>query len=220
MNFDVTCSMDFRKFPFDNQTCDIIMHSFAYTTDDYTLRWVRKADNSVTSYINEEIDLAQWRFEVSFDDEYDMNEIGNEVKPGLKATVTFQRQPFFHILMFYLPAFLFSAVAYLTSFIPPVYGIGLRSGVNIVVLLSIFALNNSVKGSMPLVSYATFIDIWMFACFLVVFFALFEHSLLFIFILMKRVAAAKTIEVISRFFIPVAFLLFIVVYIVLFFFLP
>merc|ERR1719158_230025 len=56
MNFDVTCSMDFRKFPFDTQTCDIILHSFAYTTDDYTLRWVRKADNSVTSYINEEID--------------------------------------------------------------------------------------------------------------------------------------------------------------------
>ena len=219
MNFDVTCNMDFRKFPFDNQTCDIIFHSFAYTTDDYTLRWMKKADGSVNSYTNHDIHLAQWSFDYSFDDEYDMAEIGDEVKPGLIATLTFQRLPFYHILMFYLPALLFSILAYLTSFIPPVYGIGLRSGVNIVILLSIFALNNGVKSSMPLVSYATFIDIWMFACFLVVFFALFEHSLLFIFISMRRVAAAKTIEVFSRFFIPIAFLLFVVVYIVLYFFL-
>ena len=73
---------------------------------------------------------------------------------------------------FAVPAFFFAIVAYLTSFIPPVFGIGLRSNVNIVVLLSVFALNNGVKSSMPLVSYATYIDIWMFACFIAVFFAL------------------------------------------------
>ena len=218
MNFDVTCNMDFKRFPFDNQTCDIILHSFAYTTDDYTLRWMKKDDGSVTSYINENINLAQWRFNYTFDDAYDMEEIGDEVKPGLIARLIFERLPFYHILMFYLPALLFSIVAYLTSFIPPVYGIGLRSGVNIVVLLSIFALNNGVKSSMPLVSYATYIDVWMFACFLVVFFALFEHSLIFILISMRRVRAAKTIEVISRFFIPIAFFLFVVVYIVLYYF--
>ena len=218
MNFDVTCNMDFRRFPFDNQTCDIIFHSFAYTTDDYTLRWMKKDDGSVTSYINEDINLAHWRFNYTFDDAYDMEEIGDEVKPGLIARLTFERLPFYHILMFYLPALLFSIVAYLTSFIPPVYGIGLRSGVNIVVLLSIFALNNGVKSSMPLVSYATYIDVWMFACFLVVFTALFEHSLIFILISMRRVGGAKTIEVISRFFIPIAFFIFVIVYIVLYYF--
>ena len=86
-------------------------------------------------------------------------------------------------------------------------------------LHTIFAWNNGVKSSMPLVSYATYIDVWMFACFLVVFFALFEHSLMFILISMRWVRAAKTIEVISRFFIPIAFFLFVVVYIVLYFFL-
>ena len=143
MNFDVACDMDFRLFPFDNQTCDIIMHSFAYTTDDYTLRWTRNDDGEVTSYVNDVINLAQWTFELSFDGEYDMEEIGNEVKPGLIARLTLQRLPYYHILMFYLPAFFFAIVAYLTSFIPPVFGIGLRSNVNIVVLLSVFALNNA-----------------------------------------------------------------------------
>ena len=41
--------------------------------------------------------------------------------------------------------------------------------------------------------HATFIDIWMFACFLVVFFALFPHSLIFILISSRRVAGAKTL---------------------------
>ena len=218
MNFDVACDMDFKLFPFDNQTCDIIMHSFAYTTDDYTFRWTRNDDGEVTSYVNDVINLAQWTFELSFDGEYDMEEIGNEVKPGLIARLTLQRLPYYHILMFYMPAFFFAIVAYLTSFIPPVFGIGLRSNVNIVVLLSVFALNNGVKSSMPLVSYATYIDIWMFACFIAVFFALFEHSLLFFLMSMNRgVGSVKTIEVISRFFIPIAFCLFLVFYIVYFF---
>ena len=95
MNFDVACDMDFRLFPFNNQTCDIIMHSFAYTTDDYTLRWTRNDDGEVTSYVNDVINLAQWTFELSFDGEYDMEEIGNEVKPGLIARLTLQRLPYY-----------------------------------------------------------------------------------------------------------------------------
>ena len=216
MNFDVKCNMDFRKFPFDSQTCDIIFHSFAYSTDDYTLQW-KKSGGEVDCFVNDNINLALWNFEVTFNDTYDMKEIGDEEKPGLIVTLKLQRLPYYHILMFYLPALLFAIVAYLTHFIPPVYGIGLRSGVNILVLLSIFALNNGVKGSMPLVSYATFIDIWMFACFLVVFFALFQHSLIFMLISSRRVAGAKTLEVVCRFLIPVAFLIFVAVYIVLFY---
>ena len=30
---------DFRKFPFDNQTCNLIIHSFGSSTKDYTLKW-------------------------------------------------------------------------------------------------------------------------------------------------------------------------------------
>ena len=47
----------------------------------------------------------------------------------------------------------------------------------------------------------------MFACFLVVFFALFLHSLIFILISSRRVAGAKTL----LFFIPVAFSIFVTV---------
>ena len=56
-NYDLACGMvsvlyiisglftkslfvqDFRKFPFDNQTCNLIIHSFGSSTKDYTLKW-------------------------------------------------------------------------------------------------------------------------------------------------------------------------------------
>ena len=33
-----TLSQDFHRFPFDNQTCDLIIHSYGSSTKDYSLR--------------------------------------------------------------------------------------------------------------------------------------------------------------------------------------
>ena len=54
-NYDLACGMvsfafilfflsfhilqDFRKFPFDNQTCELVIHSYGSSIKDYTLKW-------------------------------------------------------------------------------------------------------------------------------------------------------------------------------------
>ena len=86
MNFDVKCNMDFRKFPFDSQTCDIIFHSFAYIIDEYTLHcWVKKSGGEVDCFVNNNIRLALWNFEVTLDDDYDIKETGNTAMSNLIA---------------------------------------------------------------------------------------------------------------------------------------
>eukprot|EP00091_Calanus_sinicus_P008136 TRINITY_DN1976_c0_g1_i4.p1 TRINITY_DN1976_c0_g1~~TRINITY_DN1976_c0_g1_i4.p1 ORF type:complete len:263 (-),score=92.76 TRINITY_DN1976_c0_g1_i4:362-1150(-) len=113
MNYDVACSMTFRKFPFDNQTCKIIIHSFSHTTDEYQLSW-----NRADSYKNNRINLTQFTYDISYTDEYDMEEY-DVVYPGLIATIKFDRIKNYHIIQTYIPSFLFVIVSYLTLFMPP-----------------------------------------------------------------------------------------------------
>ena len=70
--------------PFDSKTCDIIVHSFAYIIDEYTLHcWVKKSEGEVDCFVNNDIRLAL--FEVTLDDDYDIKETGNTAMSNLIA---------------------------------------------------------------------------------------------------------------------------------------
>ena len=210
MNYDVACSMTFRKFPFDNQTCRIIIHSFSHTTDEYQLSWNRD------SYKNSRINLAQFTYDISYTDEYDMEEY-DVVYPGLIATITFDRIKSYHIIQTYIPSGLFVIVSYLTLFMPPT-GLVARSGVPVLVLLTLFNMNNGIRANVPKVSYATYLDIWITTCFLLVFLTLFEYCLVHcVNDWIKREDIAKKIEITFRFLLPSLFIVFIIFYVILFY---
>jgi hypothetical protein len=212
MNYDVACSMSFRKFPFDNQTCRIIFHSFSHTTDEYQLTWSR----SLHSYKNARINLAQFSYNITYRDDYDMKEY-DVVYPGLIATITFDRIKSYHIIQTYIPSTFFVMVSYLTLFMPP-NGLVARSGVPVMVLLTLFSMNNGIRANVPKVSYATFLDMWIATCFLLVFLTLFEYCLLYCVLdIFKNVNIANRVEVTFRFLIPSLFILFIIFYVILFF---
>ena len=105
----------------------------------------------VDCFVNNDIRLALWNFEVTLDDDYDIKEIGIEVLSDLIAWLKpYYVLPCPHVLhAFFMLALLSAIVDYLTHFTRPVNGIGLRSRVSILVLLSTVALNSGVKGSMP-----------------------------------------------------------------------
>ena len=72
--------------PFDTPTCDIIFHSFVYIINEYTLHcWVKKSGGEVDCFVNNDIRLALWNFEVTLDDDFDIKEIGIEVMSDLIA---------------------------------------------------------------------------------------------------------------------------------------
>ena len=65
INFDVACSMDFHKFPMDEQLCEINFESFGHTTEQLRFQWVEGSN------INPNITLAQFSVNVSLQDTYD-----------------------------------------------------------------------------------------------------------------------------------------------------
>ena len=65
INFDVACSMDFHKFPLDEQLCEINFESFGHTTKQLKFQWVNGSN------INPNITLAQFSVNVSLQDTYD-----------------------------------------------------------------------------------------------------------------------------------------------------
>lgn len=64
VNFDVACTMDFHKFPVDEQLCEINLESFGHTNDQLNFQWVPGSN------FNKNITLAQFTWEVRLKDSY------------------------------------------------------------------------------------------------------------------------------------------------------
>ena len=97
-----------------------------------------------------------------------------QAKPGLVLKVTLQRIIGMHIGQAFAPTALFVLTAYITLFIPPM-GLVARSGVPAMVLLTLFTMWNGIRNNVPLVNYASCLDIWMEVCMCLVFVTFFEY---------------------------------------------
>ena len=64
LNFDVACSMDFRRFPVDEQLCEVNFESFGHTNKELKFQWVDGSN------INPNITLAQFSMDVHLEDTY------------------------------------------------------------------------------------------------------------------------------------------------------
>ena len=65
VNFDVACTMDFHKFPVDEQLCEINFESFGHTSEQLKFQWVDGSN------FNHNITLAQFAWEVRLKDSYE-----------------------------------------------------------------------------------------------------------------------------------------------------
>ena len=65
INFDVACTMDFRKFPVDEQLCEINFESFGHTNKQLNFQWVDGSN------FNPNITLAQFAWDVHLKDSYE-----------------------------------------------------------------------------------------------------------------------------------------------------
>ena len=89
------CSMDMRKFPFDEQTCDIIIMPWGYNTNQVMFRlMMREADRSrytsngewtLISAVSELVELHQYSI------------------PELKLKITIKRKPLYFVLSVIIP---------------------------------------------------------------------------------------------------------------------
>jgi len=169
-NYDLACGMDFRKFPFDNQTCNLIIHSFGSSTKDYTLKWGLM--DAVDRIVNPDIKKALPQFEMSvqFIDDWDLKEYDIAAYPGVILRLKLTRLLTYYTLQLFIPSGLFVTLAWATMFFPTtVAGIRAQYNVQITNLISIFTMNNGIQTIVPKTSYLTYADYWLQSCFAFIF---------------------------------------------------
>ena len=87
INYDVACPMDFRRYPVDQQTCQIKFESFGHSSSQFLLRWRNRSESN----INQNISLAEFRFSVVLSDGYS-TESYDVAYPGLSIRIILDRE--------------------------------------------------------------------------------------------------------------------------------
>jgi len=169
-NYDLACGMDCRKFPFDNQTCELVIHSYGSSTKDYTLKWglVKEVDRIVNPSATD--NLPQFTMNVEFIDDWDLREYDIAAYPGVILRLELRRMLTYYSLQLFIPSGLFVTLAWATMFFPTtVAGIRAQYNVQITNLISIFTMNNGIQTIVPKTSYLTYADYWLQSCFAFIF---------------------------------------------------
>ena len=205
--FDVACMMHFHQFPMDAHVCHLIIHSFAYTTDHYQLKY-----NMSLNYEDPDINPPQFSITYSFDDDYDMKEY-EEDQPGLIFKIHLERKLTSHIMQEVIPSFLLVITAYGSLFLPPV-SLNARGSMALITLLNIFTLNEGIRKTIPKVAYITYLDIWLEGSFILIFMVNFEFIWVLCLITIGKVKSAQNLEKRTKLVVPSVITIFTVIYFV------
>nr|XP_054751755.1 glycine receptor subunit alpha-1-like [Lytechinus pictus] len=165
------CYMVLHRFPFDSQRCTLNVLSYSYTTKDMIL------DTS-----DENVEIPDGLIMPSFilqsvwtrDDEVLVSAGGNFSM--INVHFEFQRQMQSFLLTVYIPSMLLVSLAWL-SFCIDAQAAPARVSLGITTVLTVTTMTSGIQESLPVVTYAKAIDIWLAACLFFVFMALLEYAL-------------------------------------------
>merc|ERR1712105_293784 len=186
-SFDLACHFKYFKYPFDTHTCNLTIHSFAYTTSDYTLKFDRELNTRSPT-----IRPGMFSYHISFDDEFNMKEYDVD-QPGLIISIKLTRKKSGQLLKNFLPTFLTVLSSYCSLYFP-VISIDARGTLALLSILNVFLLNDGIRAQIPKLGYPTLLDIWICGCFLTTFFISFQFILVLSYSTIGKVATAQEIE--------------------------
>ncbi|XP_071514730.1 glycine receptor subunit alpha-2-like isoform X2 [Panulirus ornatus] len=157
------CPMNFNAYPFDVQTCRMIMTSYEYHTEEMVLYWLGQG---VTYSHRINALLPGYELEVLSDNLTVHHWCSNcLLEPTSAASTRFllERKYGAHILTVYLPSAFFVAVAWLSFFWPP-EPMPARTVLVITSLLTLVSAYSVDRQSSPKTDYVKAIDVWFFFC--------------------------------------------------------
>ncbi|XP_030828413.1 glycine receptor subunit alpha-3-like isoform X1 [Strongylocentrotus purpuratus] len=165
------CYMDLQRFPFDRQRCSLNIMSYSLSTKHMKL--VTNDDDVETeekliipSFVLKSIRTTNEDLVYSTAGNFSL----------VKVIFTFQRQMQSFLLTVYIPSILLVTVAWL-SFCIDAQAAPARVSLGITTVLTITTMTSGIQESLPVVTYAKAIDVWLAACLIFVFTALIEYAL-------------------------------------------
>jgi len=162
-NIDFFCDYDMRWYPFDAQTCFIIMKLGGGTEKLLSLT------PGLLKYLGPE-ELTQYYVKM-----YTIEEAILENAKGLSVSITFGRRLLGTILTVYLPTVLLNVIGHATNFFKPFFFEAVVT-VNLTAMLVLTTMFINVSNNLPKTSYVKMIDVWLIFNLLLPFIEVLVHS--------------------------------------------
>ncbi|XP_071788644.1 glycine receptor subunit alpha-2-like [Asterias amurensis] len=166
----LACNMQLQQFPMDSQKCTIIMSSYAYSTADVILFLDEQSVEIEKGLTISKFSLTNWTYE-NVDLAY---LLGNYSSP--RCHFFFQRQMESYLLTVYIPTVLLVSIAWLSFWIDA-KAAPARVALGITTVLTVTTMTAGIQETLPVVTYAKAIDVWLAVCLLFVFFSLLEYGM-------------------------------------------
>ena len=160
------CSMDFYRYPLDEQNCVLSMSSTAHSSEDIVFNLV-----SVRDFTKEKGDAHQYIHEIAAeaDDKFGKSRFGFSLR--------LRRKIFPFLLKSYLPTCLLVMISWISFFIPCQMVPG-RVALLVTGFLMIINISNGSRNEAPISAGFTAMDIWLVSCVVFQAAALCEYAVL------------------------------------------
>ncbi|KAL3077351.1 hypothetical protein niasHS_013340 [Heterodera schachtii] len=151
------CALDLRTFPFDTQTCELLLESYSHNNEEVTLHWMAEPITMMKPIQLPDFDMVQFstkRVAVLFPNGY---------WDELQVRFTFKRRYGFYILQAYVPTYLTIIVSWVGFCMEP-KALPARTTVGVSSLLALTLQFGNIHKNLPRVSYVKAMDVWMLGC--------------------------------------------------------
>ncbi|XP_058975456.1 pH-sensitive chloride channel 2 [Musca domestica] len=173
------CWMNFKKFPFDEQSCSTVLESWMYNTTELTLHWEDKTPIS----FDPDMRLTEYNMQRYWYNETIVNSNDIHLRHGafygnyssLSFTVHLNREIGFYLMDYFLPSMMIVAISWVSFWLqadasPPRIMLGTST------MLSFITLSSSQSKTLPKVSYIKVSEVWFLGCTFFIFGSLVEFA--------------------------------------------
>ena len=202
-NATLTSTFALKRFPFDSQTLQIIVHPFVEQQPIVTFVPLLGSAWTVTEFATYTA-LSSWRMG-SFTSRVGRT-VGRFGRPisETRFEVSVQRRYEFYLLKIFLPLLLMVFVSWSVFWFDPPE-VSSQVTVAVTTILTIIAFAFAISLTLPRVPYLTFADAFFLACYIFAFFAMLELTVVHIAYRKGRRDLGLTIRGIARWLVPAAF---------------
>lgn len=176
LSLTLSCVMDLRFFPMDEQTCSIFMESYGYSIENVALMWSPNEPVIFGLDDNNEQTLPQFYFHKPLETKgcSTVNSFNTEFS-CLEAKLFFRRSLGFYMSQVFIPSMMIVILSWISFWIH-MDAVPARVSLGVICVLTMTTQSSGIRSSLPVVSYIKAIDIWMAVGLLFVFAALLEYA--------------------------------------------
>ncbi|XP_048775076.1 glycine receptor subunit alpha-2-like isoform X1 [Ostrea edulis] len=176
LSLTLSCMMDLRFYPMDDQTCSILMESFGYSIENVHLMWNPDNDVIIGAAKDDEQTLPKFYFYKPIETLAcsTVNSF-NVTFSCLEAKLFLRRNLGYYMSQVFIPSMLIVMLSWLSFWIH-VEVVPARVSLGVICVLTMTTQSSGLRNSLPRVSYIKAIDIWMAIGLLFVFAALLEYA--------------------------------------------